>query len=108
MNLAYPPYREAVAGAPNLVAIATDSEKLRRHLALTDQSPRDGLKEVEAAEATADLKVRSAETLEDAVAHLSPRERAHVQSAPELLLMLSRLPRRGATLPSRDCRGRES
>jgi membrane glycosyltransferase len=108
MNLAYPPYREAVAGAPNLVAIATDSEKLRRHLALTDHSPRDGLKEVEAAEATADLKVRSAETLEDAVAHLSPRERAHVQSAPELLLMLSRLPRRGATRPSRDCRGRES
>jgi membrane glycosyltransferase len=98
MKVAYPLYREAVARAPNLVAIAADSEKLRRHLALTDHSPASGPKEIEAAEATADLKVRSAETLEDAVAHLTPRERAHVQSTPELLRLLSRLPRRDATL----------
>ena len=61
-----------------------------------------GPKEIEAAEATADLKVRSAETLEEAVAHLTPRERAHVQSVPELLLLLSRLPRRGDSPPSRN------
>jgi hypothetical protein len=77
---------------------------LRRHLALTDQSPKSDRKEIEAAEATADLKVRSAKTLEDAVAHLTPRERAHVQSAPELLLLLSRLPRHGSSFPSRNGR----
>jgi membrane glycosyltransferase len=97
MNLAYPLYRDAVACAPNLVAIAADSEKLRRHLALTDHGPAASPKEIDAADATADLKVRSAETLEDAVARLTPRERAHVQSVPELLRLLSRLPRRGAT-----------
>jgi membrane glycosyltransferase len=101
-NATYPLYREAVARAPDLVAIAADSEKLRRHLALTDHNPGGGRKEIEAVEATADLKVRSAETLEDAVAHLTPRERAHVQSAPNLLLLLSRLPRRRSTeLPGR-------
>ena len=101
MNVIYPFYRDVVARAPDLVAIAADSEKLRRHLALTDQGPGGRAKEIEAAKATADLKVRSAETLEDAVAHLTPRERAHVQSQPELLLLLSRLPRRGTPLPSR-------
>lgn len=101
VSATYPHYREAVARAPDLVAIAADSEKLRRHLALTDRSRgAAGPKEIEAAEATADLKVRSAETLEDAVDHLTPRERAHVQSVPELLILLSRLPRRGAALPS--------
>jgi membrane glycosyltransferase len=100
-KVAYPHYREAVACAPDLVAIAADSEKLRRHLALTDRRPRRGPKEIAAIEATADLKVRSAETLEDAVAHLTSRERAHVQSVPELLRLLSRLPRRGTALPSR-------
>jgi membrane glycosyltransferase len=100
MNVCYPHYREAVAGAPDLLAIAVDSEKLRRHLALTDRRPAGGPKAIDATEATADLKVRSAETIEDAVDHLTPRERAHVQSAPELLLLLSRLPRRGAEIPS--------
>ena len=101
MKLAYPLYREAVDQAPNLVAIAADSEKLRRHLALTDHSRGGGLKEMRRPRPRRILKVRSAETLEDAVAHLTPRERAHVQSAPELLLLLSRLPRRDGALPSR-------
>jgi membrane glycosyltransferase len=94
VNATQPLYQDAVARAPDLVAIAADSQKLRRHLALTDRSPRPGPKEIDGTNATADLKVRLAETLEDAVAHLTPRERAHVQSAPELLLMLSQLPRR--------------
>jgi membrane glycosyltransferase len=97
----YPLYREAVARAPDLLAIAADSEKLRRHLALTDRGLQGGLKEIAATEATAHLKVHSAETLEDAVAHLTARERAHVQSTPELLRLLSSLPRRGAALPDR-------
>jgi membrane glycosyltransferase len=92
MNATYPNYRDAVAQAPDLIAIAADSQKLQRHLALTDRRTRGGPKDIEATAATADLKVRSAETLEDAVAHLTPRERAHVQSAPELLRLLSRLP----------------
>ena len=100
-NAVYPNYREAVAQAPDLIAIAADSQKLQRHLALTDRRPAGDPKEIEATKATADLKVRSAETLEDAVAHLTPRERAHVQSAPELLRLLSRLPRRDAALPGR-------
>ncbi len=100
MHAAYPYYRDAVAHAPDLVAIAADSEKLRRHLALTDRGLEGAPRTIDAAEATADLKVRSAETLEDAVAHLTPRERAHVQSAPELLFLLARLPRRGRALPS--------
>jgi membrane glycosyltransferase len=99
MNATFPAYREAVAQAPDLIAIAADSQKLQRHLALTDRRRAGGPKEIDATEATADLKVRSAETLEDAVAQLTPRERAHVQSAPELLLLLSRLPRRGTALP---------
>ena len=101
MNVTYPLYCDAVACTPNLIAIAADSEKLQRHLALTDHSAVGGPREIEAAQATADLKVRSAETLEDAVAHLTPRERAHVQSVPELLLLLSRLPRRDASPPGR-------
>jgi len=92
MYAAYPSYQAAVANAPDLTAIAADSQKLQRHLALTDRRVASGPKEIEATAATADLKVRSAETLEDAVARLTPRERAHVQSAPELLLLLSRLP----------------
>jgi len=100
MEAAYPLYREVAAGAPDLVAIAADGEKLRRHLALTERSSRRASGTIEAAEATADLKVRSAETLEDAVDRLTPRERAHVQSAPDLLLALSRLPRREAALTS--------
>lgn len=99
MNARYPAYRDAVAHAPDLVAIAADSEKLQRHLALTDRSRGDRPRTIDAAEATADLKVRSAKTLEDAVANLTPRERAHVQSAPELLRLLSRLPRSGAEFP---------
>jgi membrane glycosyltransferase len=99
VSLTYPLYRDAVARAPDLFAIAADSEKLRRHLALTDSRPQGGLQAIEADEAIANLKVRSAETLEDAVAHLTSRERAHVQSTPELLLLLSRLPRRGTALP---------
>ena len=94
-NLSYPLYREAVDRAPDLIAIATDGEKLRRHLEITDPGAGRRAREIEATEATADLKVRSAETLEDAVSHLTSRERAHVQSAPELLRLLSRLPRRG-------------
>jgi membrane glycosyltransferase len=86
-------YREVVSKAPDLAALAADSEKLRRHLALTDRGSGRARQSIEPAEATADLKVRSAETLEDAVAHLTPRERAHVQSEPDLLLALSRLPR---------------
>jgi len=93
MDARYPHYRDVVAHAPDLVAIAADNEKLQRHLALTDRSREDRPKTIDAAEATAYLKVRSAKTLEDAVANLTPRERAHVQSAPELLLLLSRLPR---------------
>jgi membrane glycosyltransferase len=42
MIAAYPIYREAVARAPDLVAIAADNEKLRRHLALTDRRPAGG------------------------------------------------------------------
>jgi membrane glycosyltransferase len=93
MNATYPHYRDVVAQAPDLVAIAADSEKLQRHLALTDRSQGDRSQTIDAAQATAYLKVRSAKTLEDAVANLTPRERAHVQSAPELLFLLSRLPR---------------
>jgi membrane glycosyltransferase len=100
MDAAYPLYREVAEGAPDLVAIAADSEKLRRHLALTERTSGRAPGAIEAAEATADMKVRSAETLEDAVDRLTPRERAHVQSAPDLLLALSRLPRRGAALTS--------
>lgn len=98
MNANYPHYQDAVAHAPDLVAIAADSEKLQRHLALTDRSRADRPKTIDPTQATADLKVRSAKTLEDAVANLTPRERAHVQSAPELLLLLSRLPRSGSAL----------
>jgi membrane glycosyltransferase len=101
MDVKYPVYREAVIRAPDLVAIAADSEKLQRHFALSAPRTGGGPKEIDAAEATAHLKVRSAETLEDAVAHLTPRERAHVQSAPELLLLLSRLPRRDTALRTR-------
>jgi len=92
-------YRDVVARTPDLVAIAADSVKLQRHLALTDRDqPRDTA-EIGAEEATADLKIRAAHSLEDAVAGLTPRERAQVQSVPELLVALTRLPRREAAPP---------
>jgi membrane glycosyltransferase len=94
MTAAYPIYREVVARTPDLIAIAADSEKLRRHLALTDRDqPRD-TGAIDGEEATADLKIRAARSLEDAVAGLTPGERAQVQAAPELLVALTRLPRR--------------
>jgi membrane glycosyltransferase len=99
MTAAYPIYREVVARTPDLVAITADRVKLRRHLALTDRAqPRDTVA-IEAEEATADLKIRAARSLEDAVAGLTPRERAQVQSAPELLVALARLPRREVGSP---------
>ena len=39
MDGRYPIYRDVVAHAPDLVAIAADNEKLQRHLALTDRNP---------------------------------------------------------------------
>jgi membrane glycosyltransferase len=92
-------YEEVVARTPDLVAIAADAAKLERHLALTDRDqPRDPAA-IDAVEATADLKIRSAPSLEDAVAGLTPRERAQVQSVPELLVALTRLPRRESAPP---------
>jgi membrane glycosyltransferase len=87
-------YRATVAEAPDLAAIVRDGEKLRRHLAMVDQVPRRFEDPVNALEATADLKVRAAQTIEDAVARMTVEERAFVQSAPDLLLQLAGLPRR--------------
>jgi membrane glycosyltransferase len=87
-------YRATVAEAPDLAAIVRDGDKLRRHLAMVDQVPRRFEDPVNALEATADLKVRAAQTVEDAVARMTVEERAFVQSAPDLLLQLAGLPRR--------------
>ena len=87
-------YREAVEQAPDLVAIVADREKFGRHLAMTDRPPPRHKDPIAPLEAIADLKVRSADCLEDAVTHQTSHERAYVQAAPDLLIQLSRLPRR--------------
>lgn len=89
-------YEQVVKEVPDLVAIVGDRKKLQRHMAMTDLPPPRHEDPIAPMEATADLKVRSAKNLEDAVTRLTPQERAYVQSAPDLLLQLSRLPRRPA------------
>lgn len=94
MEQALARYRATVAEAPDLAAMVADGERLRRHLAMVDQVPTRFADPVNALEATADLKVRAAQTVEDAVARMTVEERAFVQSAPDLLLQLAGLPRR--------------
>ena len=89
-------YKQAVEQVPDLIAIVGDSERLQRHMAMTDMPPPRHEEPIAPLEATADLKVRSARSLEDALTRLTSKERAYVQSAPDLLLQLSRLPRRPA------------
>lgn len=93
MHEVLPGYRAVAAQAPDLAAVVADGEKLRRHLAMLDQVSKPFLDPVDALAATADLKVRAAQTVEEAVARLTAQERAFVQSAPDLLLQLAGLPK---------------
>ncbi len=93
---AYPAYREALARTPDLGAIVRDSALLQRHLALTD-CPETATTDhaADAVQATAELKILKAESQEDALALLTPPERARVQSLPDLLRRLARLASQG-------------
>ncbi len=94
MEETLPTYRRAVEATPDLAAMVRDGEMLRRHLAMLDRTSTRFQEPIDAVEAIADLKVRAAQNVEDAVSHLTVEERAFVQSAPDLLLQLAELPRR--------------
>lgn len=94
MATAYAFYRNQLAQAPDLAAIAGNAELLQRHLALIDPRPRGAGDAVDTAEATAEFKIREADSLEAALARLTGRERAVVLEFADLLLRLARLPRR--------------
>jgi len=89
---AFPLYRDALARAPDLVDVVGDPRLLERHLALTDRSLAPQIGEVDVLEATAEKKIRIARGLEEAVASLTPQERARVQSLPSLMHLLTELP----------------
>ena len=96
LEAALPHYREAVARAPDLAAIAGDPGLLERHLCLTDRVlPRPG-GEIDLVEAVAERKIRDASTREEAIERLNPRELAYVQALPALLRQLADLPAREA------------
>jgi len=95
-------YRATVQAAPDLAAIVGDGDRLQRHLAMLDRVPSRLEDPVDVLQATADLKVRAAQTVEDAVSRMTVEEQAFVQSAPDLLLQLAGLPRRSSTPPLGD------
>lgn len=97
MEEVLPFYRRTVAQAADLADMVADRPRLLRHLAMIDQVPRRFEHPIDALEATADLKVRAARTIDDAVSGLTAQERAFVQSTPDLLLQLATLPRRQPT-----------
>jgi membrane glycosyltransferase len=97
MDEVLPFYRAKVEQAPDLSAIVVDGNKLRRHLSMVDQVPKRFGEPIDVLEATADLKVRAAHTVEEAVSQMTAEERAFVQSAPDLLLQLAGLPRRSTS-----------
>jgi membrane glycosyltransferase len=94
-DAAIPIYREALARTPALVDVVRDATLLERHLALTDRAPPRPGWDVDAVEAAAEKKIRDACGLEEAVARLSPQERARVQALPALLRLLSLRPSPG-------------
>ncbi len=90
-DAAFPQYREALARTPDLAGVAGDAKLLERHLALTDRAPPRPNGNFDAVEALAEKKIRVARSRREAVASLTPEERARVQALPPLLSLLSRL-----------------
>ncbi|MBZ0271242.1 glucans biosynthesis glucosyltransferase MdoH [bacterium] len=97
-DAAYPIYRDAAAHTPGLAAVARDAALFERHLALSDEptahhagaphlAPAD---DHDAHDALAERKILAARTLDDAVAALTPRERARVQAQRSLMELLAR------------------
>jgi membrane glycosyltransferase len=93
-DAAYPFYRDAVERAPDLLAVAGGRDLLDRHLALIGPEVERPRGRVDPVEAVAERKIREARDREEAVAFLTPPERARVQSIPSLLLLLAGLPGR--------------
>jgi len=94
MHAALPFYRRIKDDTPDLAAVVSDPERLRRHLGLTDPAPPRAQHPILATEAVAELKVRAARAADDAVDRLTQSEQAYVACAPDLLFRLARLPRR--------------
>jgi len=88
---AVPVYRDALARTPDLADIVADAKLLNRHLALTDRTQPRPSGKFDATEALAEKKIRDARSMEEAIASLTPEERARVQALPPLLSLLSRL-----------------
>jgi membrane glycosyltransferase len=96
MTGVYPFYRDLVAAAtPSMLALVGNPELVNRHAALVDHSPDYPAGPLDATQGMALLKIQSARSVEDAVAHLSAQERARVLSVPSLMAQLCGLQRRG-------------
>ncbi|MCX5569746.1 glucans biosynthesis glucosyltransferase MdoH [Kaistia nematophila] len=89
---ARPVYEQAVAEAPDLVAIARDENLRAVHLALTDAVPPRPRGKIDPLEAQAIAKIEEAGTIEEAVSFMTPAERAMVMATPTLLRRLSSIP----------------
>ncbi|HET6437392.1 MAG TPA: glucans biosynthesis glucosyltransferase MdoH [Anaeromyxobacter sp.] len=99
-DAALPFYRQALARVPDLAEVISDPRRLERHLALTDREPAHPGGQVDAVEAVAEKKIRTARNLEEAVASLTARERARVQALPSLLGLLARTHAPGMPRPA--------
>jgi membrane glycosyltransferase len=93
MEAAAPAYAQAVASAPDLVAIATDPVRKRLHLALVDRLPERPRGQVNPTVAIVEAKIAEAETVDEAISFLDRKERAALIATPRLIEGLSRLPR---------------
>jgi membrane glycosyltransferase len=75
-----------------LLAIHADPELRAIHNAFLPEKPRHRLGDVDVDEAVVTVKLKDAETIEDACAWLKPRERVAVLADRALIAMLARLP----------------
>jgi membrane glycosyltransferase len=80
-------------GDEALSVVHSDAAFRALHEAFLPDKPRHRLGEVDVNDAVAALKLNDAETIEDACAWLSPKERVAVLGDRALLVMLARLPR---------------
>lgn len=84
-------YRQNLDLTPSLAAIASDSDRLRQHLLLTDPIMARQAGQVEAIDAIAAIKIADAQNIEQAVSFLTDKEQSRVQNTPALMKVLGHL-----------------
>ena len=88
-----PVYDQAIAARPDLATLAEDSRARALHLALVDRVADRPRGQIDATEALATAKIGEASNVEEAVAFMTPQERATVLATPTLIVKLAELPK---------------